>query len=40
MKNISKVVLIATLAASATAALAQGADTYKAKCQMLSLIHI
>jgi mono/diheme cytochrome c family protein len=34
VKNISKVVLIAILAASATAALAQGADTYKAKCQM------
>ena len=34
MKNISKLVFVAILAASATAALAQGADTYKAKCQM------
>jgi mono/diheme cytochrome c family protein len=34
VKNITKVVFLAALAASATAALAQGADTYKAKCQM------
>jgi mono/diheme cytochrome c family protein len=34
MKNLTKVVFLALLAASTTAALAQGADTYKAKCQM------
>jgi mono/diheme cytochrome c family protein len=34
VKNILKVVFLAVLTASATAALAQGADTYKAKCQM------
>ena len=34
MKNILKLVFVAILAASATAALAQGADTYKSKCQM------
>jgi mono/diheme cytochrome c family protein len=33
MKNITSVVLLA-MAASTTALLAQGADTYKAKCAM------
>lgn len=34
MKNLSKTALLAILAASSTALLAQGADTYKSKCAM------
>ena len=34
MKNSTKILCLAILAASTTAALAQGADTYKAKCSM------
>ena len=34
MKNLSKVIFLAILAASATAAIAQAPDNYKTKCQM------
>ena len=34
MKNLSKVVLLAILAASTTAAFGQAADNYKSKCAM------
>ena len=34
MKNLSKIVLVAILAASTTAAVAQAADNYKSKCAM------
>jgi len=34
VKTLSKAVLLTVLAISATGAQAQGADTYKAKCQM------
>jgi len=34
VKNLSKVIFLAILAASATAAIAQAPDNYKTKCQM------
>jgi mono/diheme cytochrome c family protein len=34
VKNIAKAALLTALAASTTALLAQGADTYKSKCAM------